>query len=356
MVCLGAAYFGSNPKSNLVLKFRELIMQDQAMQQIIRRTRTDRPLRRGRLSRRECTHFFGIVIASFCLATPQVLGDEPEASDRTAIPLQNAILKTIVNVTIAAEAQGVLEKVPIDIGTSVVPDAPLASIRDDAVRVQLTHAELELVLAEQKSNSEIDVLVTTKSAAVAENEYRRALEANRSVPNTYPPNEIDRLKLVFERTQLEVRRAQEQRDQLKIQTQLAKNRVDEIENVLRKHIVTAPTKGVVVSVEHRAGEWVEPGTPIATIVNLERLRVEGFVRETDASRIGIGDMADVIVEQRETSAREAGTVVFVSPDINSVSDLVRVFVDVENTNGQLRPGLRTTVTIQATVPTQENGT
>ncbi|TWU03606.1 efflux RND transporter periplasmic adaptor subunit [Neorhodopirellula pilleata] len=294
----------------------------------------------------KCVAWLSVVMVTIGSTTPYVFGEESELSGRIMISLQNAILKTIVTVTVAAEAQGVLEKVPVDIGSSVVNGDQIASIRDDDVRVQLARAELELVLAQQKNNSEIDVLVTTKSAAVAENEYRRAIDANRSVPNTYPPNEIDRLKLVFERAQLEVRRAHEQREQLTVQTQLAKNHVDEIRTTLRQHVMAAPTQGVIVSVEHRAGEWVEPGTPIATIVNLERLRVEGFVKEADAGRIAIGDTAEVFVQQSETAVRAKGTVIFVSPDINPVSDLVRVFVDVDNAGGRLRPGLRTTVSIQ----------
>lgn len=321
-------------------------MYDQDFQRVSRRNRPVTWSRYVALRRVGNVALLCIVIAAIDSATPGVFSDEPELSDRTSIPLQNAILKTIVTVTVSAEAQGVLEKVPVDIGSSVVPGDQLASIRDDDVHIQLARAELELNLAQQKSNSDIDVLVTTKSAAVAENEYHRAMDANRSVPNTYPPNEIDRLKLVFERSQLEVRRAHELREQLTVQTQLAKNHVDEIRTTLRKHVMNAPTQGVIASVEHRAGEWVEPGTPIATIVNLERLRVEGFVKETDAGRIEIGDMAEVIVQQRDTAIKLGGTVVFVSPDINSVSDLVRVFVDVDNTGGHLRPGSRTTVNVQ----------
>jgi len=279
------------------------------------------------------------------LAVPHSRADEGELSDGPTISLQNAILKTIVNVTVAAEAQGVLEEVPFDIGTDVMPGDRLAKIRDDDVRVQLARAQLELTLAEQKSQSKIDVLVTTKSAAVAENEHSRALDANRTVPNTYPPNEIDRLKLVYERTQLEVLRAEEQRAQLLVQTQLAQNRVAEIETTLRKHTITAPTEGVIVSVEHHAGEWVEPGTPIATIVNLDQLRIEGFVKATSASGVKIGDRALVNVQDDDDIKRLEGRVVFVSPDVNPVSDLVRVFVDVDNAEGELRPGLRTTVSI-----------
>lgn len=279
------------------------------------------------------------------IAVQMSYGDDNALPDRPKITLQNAILKTIVTVTVAAEATGVLEEVPVDIGTLIEPGDCIAKIRDDDVLVQLSRAQLELTLAQQKSESDIDVLVTTKSEAVAENEYLRALDANRTVPNTYPPNEIDRLKLVYDRSELEVRRAEEQRVQLSVQTQLAQNKVSEIETTLRKHTIDASTEGVIVSVEHHSGEWVEAGTPIATIVNLKQLRVEGFISATDATGIGVGDQAQVEVQFSKEAKRFAGRVIFVSPDVNSVSDLVRIFVDVDNTDGQLRPGLRTTVSI-----------
>ena len=287
------------------------------------------------------------LMTSICLgvSVPISHGDENNLRGKKAITLQNAILKTIVTVTVAAEATGVLQEVPVDIGTLIRPGDSIAKIRDDDVRVQLSRAQLELKLAAQKSQSDIDVLVTTKSEAVAKNEYLRALDANLTVPNTYPPNEIDRLRLVYDRSRLEVRRAEEQRVQLSVQTQLAENRVDEIKTTLRKHTIDASTEGVVVSVEHHAGEWVEAGTPIATIVNLKQLRVEGFVSATDTTGIAVGAPAKVEVQFSEEKRRFDGRVIFVSPDVNSVSNLVRIFIDVENPEGQLRPGLRTTVSV-----------
>lgn len=345
MVCVGTSYSGSDPATTLVLicKDNDMSNPDSHRRELHSMIQTKRrsPVWR-RVNGPTWLLFLGMV---FAIAVPRSRGDEGESARSPGISLQNAILKTIATVTVAAEAKGVLEAVPIDIGANVVPGDRLATIGADDIVIQLERAQLELTLAQQKSESEIDVLVTTKSAAVAENEYLRALAANRSVPNTYPPNEIDRLKLVFERTQLEVRRAEESRAQLLVQTQLAENQVAEIEISLRKHTITAPTDGVVVSVEHHAGEWVEPGTLMATIVNLERLRVEGFVDATASTAVKIGDRAQVEVQYDEQIKHFDGRVVFVSPDVNSVSDLVRVFVDVDNRKGQLRPGLRTTVSI-----------
>lgn len=267
---------------------------------------------------------------------------QPVRSDGP-IQLRNAILKPVGVTTISAEVTGILEALPIDLGTSIQPGDELARIRQDEILNRLQRAKLELALATEKCVSTVDLQVTQKSAAVAENEYRRAQEANRDVPNTYPPNEIDRLQLVFERSELEVQRAEEQRAQLKLQQQLAQNQVQEMELTLRNHRVLAPSPGVVVAVERAIGEWVEPGTAIATIVNIQKLRIEGFVTATEAMGIDIGDPARVEVRAQPDREPITGRVVFVGLDVNAVSDLVRVYVDIDNPSQSLRPGLKTLV-------------
>ena len=61
---------------------------------------------------------------------------------------------------------------------------------------------------------------------------------------------------------------------------------------LKKHRITSPLDGVIVQLYRKPGEWVSPGDPIARLVRMDRLRVEGFVdaskylpEEIDGSRV-----------------------------------------------------------------------
>jgi multidrug resistance efflux pump len=222
----------------------------------------------------------------------------------------------------------------------------LARIRDVAVRLQLERSQTTLEVARRKQENDIDEQIAVKSQAVAANEYQRAIEANKQLRNVYPPNEMDRLKLVLDRSELEVRRSAYQREIAKLETSLAQAEVQQNQELLLRHSITAPCAGMVVAVEKRIGEWVEPGTVVVKIVELDRLRIEGFMNAADAHPSRVGSKASVLVEIAGNKHQAEGELVFISPDANPVNGLVRIFIEVDNREQKLRPGLRPTVQLQ----------
>jgi multidrug efflux pump subunit AcrA (membrane-fusion protein) len=169
------------------------------------------------------------------------------------------------------------------------------------------------------------------------------MDANSRVNNVYTPNEIDRLKLILDRSVLEMQRAEYLREVARLETTLAEAEVRQNQELLLRHRVIAPCAGMVVAVEKRVGEWVEPGTVVARIVEIDRLRVEGFLNAADADPRWIGTKAMVRVDFAGSTLETEGELVFISPDANPVSGQVRVFIEVENQEQKLRPGLRPTV-------------
>jgi HlyD family secretion protein len=65
----------------------------------------------------------------------------------------------------------------------------------------------------------------------------------------------------------------------------AKASVDRLEAELVKYRITAPIDGMVISRQVDPGETITPGSPLVTIVDLSRLRVEAEVDEFDIARI-----------------------------------------------------------------------
>lgn len=55
----------------------------------------------------------------------------------------------------------------------------------------------------------------------------------------------------------------------------------------------APFTGVVDKVEVELGEWVQTGTPIATVLALDPIVVRAEVSEVDIGFVGVGDQADI---------------------------------------------------------------
>lgn len=275
-----------------------------------------------------------LVMTMACLFSHQVCAeDDAKAAE---IQVESAILKTVETTVLSAEVAGIISVLDVKEGLVVEPGRELGRIRDEAVKLDLERAKTAIELAKKKQQSDIDQRLATKSQAVADNEYQRASAANLRVPDTYPPNEIDRLRLVADRAKLEVERAKYQRDLATMDVTLAEHEYRKFYELYLRHKIKAPSAGVVVSIDKHLGEWVEPGTPLLTIVRTDLLRVEGFVTAEQAARIQVGDEAEVSLDALRANAK----VVFISPDTNPVNSQVRVFLEFENTKVEFRPGLR----------------
>jgi RND family efflux transporter MFP subunit len=72
--------------------------------------------------------------------------------------------------------------------------------------------------------------------------------------------------------------------------------VEQIEAQLAKRRIVAPIDGTVTARYVEPGETVQPGTPLVTIANLERRRVEAEVDEFDAGRVTVGTPVTITAE------------------------------------------------------------
>jgi RND family efflux transporter MFP subunit len=76
----------------------------------------------------------------------------------------------------------------------------------------------------------------------------------------------------------------------------AKAAVDRLEAESAKYRIMAPIDGVVTARHAEPGETVTPGSSLATIVDLSRLRVEAEVDEFDIAGVALGAKATITVE------------------------------------------------------------
>ncbi|MEO8269017.1 MAG: efflux RND transporter periplasmic adaptor subunit [Aureliella sp.] len=286
--------------------------------------------------------------------------ERSEISTPAAIELEGAILKTIDATTLAAQVAGPLRELLVKEGDIVKANQALGKISDDALRLELEQLKTQIAVAQKKQANDIDQRLAEKSLQVARTEYERALNANARVPDTYPLNEIDRLRLLADRAHLEVERAEYEQELATFDVTLAQGNYRQTYERYSRHQLAAPADGVVVSVEKRAGEWVEPGTDLLRIVRIDKLRVEGFIFSHQATSQLVGRSARIALADRQASEivdspTWQGRVVFVSPDVNPVNSQVRVFIEVDNPAGELRPGLRVQAQIESPIDGPADG-
>jgi multidrug efflux pump subunit AcrA (membrane-fusion protein) len=108
--------------------------------------------------------------------------------------------------------------------------------------------------------------------------------------------------------------------------------------------VVAPMAGYVSDRPADVGEYISPQQKVATIVNINPLRVKIDVPEQAIPQIHQGESVSVSVSGY-TDRTYSGHVARISPNVTATSRTLTVEADVDNPNGELKPGQFATIRI-----------
>jgi RND family efflux transporter MFP subunit len=119
----------------------------------------------------------------------------------------------------------------------------------------------------------------------------------------------------------------------------AQNELDAAKVQRARRQILAPFDGTVVQIFVRLGEWVEPGQKALRIVDTSRLKAEGFLPANTADAKLVGTPVRLTLDLAgEQAAAFDGTIAFVSPEVDPINGQVRVWAEIDNRAGRLRPG------------------
>lgn len=258
--------------------------------------------------------------------TPRVVAKQAD----DVIAVNNCFLNMIDKITVAAGRGGVLAFVRPEEGHEVKMGEQVAKVKDEVAAAQFATAD-------KQAKNDIEIRFAEKSAEVAMVEYQKALNANQVLPGTNTIIEMKRLKLAWERAELQKENAEKEHD-------IAKSKRDEAGELLQTHVVESPIGGVVTKVYKHTGEAVREGDAIIDVVNTDRMRVSGYVPFKDVSRIRIGDKVVVKLEIRDADVPEEqerfeGRITFIDRTVTKVTNpQIKIFAEVINREGILRDG------------------
>ena len=288
------------------------------------------------------------VILSLLLVVGQpptaISNAKPPASGAVA-RAQSATLALINEAQVPAANAGVLMEISVREGDMVQKGAPVAKVDSREAEVKLRLAQYEPSAAAEEAKNDVRVRAAAAAHRVAEAELAQAKATRARAPNSVSETEVRRLELSAERYKLEIEVAEKELSIARIKEQSGEAQVDQAELELDKLSVEAPLDGAVVQVYKNVGEWVNPGDPIARIVRMDRLRVEGDVSASLYSPDElVGRPVTIEVRlPRDRVVRLQGEVTFVSPLVDLAGDF-QVWAEVDNReeNGfwLLRPGLQ----------------
>ncbi|QEG21104.1 efflux RND transporter periplasmic adaptor subunit [Mariniblastus fucicola] len=267
---------------------------------------------------------------------------ESESATQDKIKIDAAQLQLIVNVEVAARDAGIVESINITEGNLVKTGDAIATLDRESAMASANVAASELDIAKEENENDIDLRYAKVSKDVSGKVYQRSVNAANQFAKSVSKTELERLKLEYERARLSGEQAERSAVVNELTVELKKSQMELAEVQLRNREIRSPTSGMVVQVYQQVGEWVQPGEPIARVIDLSKLRVSCRCYLEDASPESIAERATFTHRGRQYPA----VVVFTSPEIDpDVQDFI-VWAEVENATGELKPGMRGSIELQ----------
>lgn len=231
--------------------------------------------------------------------------------------------------------RGTISEVAVKPGDTVKAGDRLVRLDD---RVQLRAVELSRIQAEDTSK----VRMATVALEYREQELQM-FEKTKSAAAGNPA---------------ELREARYRRDSSIIELEAAQYaaRADQVvllreQARLEEMRIVSPIDAIVLDVHKRAGETVDEGTTVVTLISVDPLWLDVNVPTKMAGSIEVGQKASVEWEDIDAVPAMPGTVIFKSPAAHLGARQVQVRVEVPNP-GKVPGGLHGNITFQHPPPTR----
>jgi len=241
---------------------------------------------------------------------------------------------------VAAQREGVIEKLELDMGMVVKKGGVIGYLHRESADLAVEKAKIAVrsMAAEQKAVAQRElafaVLATSqrlnqRSKDMVSKEEMQKAEAEVKVAEAMRLEAIEKRKLDFAELRL-------------------------AEQAVKEHKITAPFDGIVLERLKNQGESVRANEAVVRLGNMDKLRGWAYVPLDYAYRVKEGQIvelqprlvglrgAPLAIEQKKFR----GKITFVDPQIQAVGEeAVRVFAEFDNKDHELRPGLKAVMTI-----------
>lgn len=262
---------------------------------------------------------------------------------------------------ISAITSGRVERILIEPGAEVTAETPLFVLSNPEVQLHSMEAERQLATARAnlvslQATLENQQLNQESALAGVRTEYREAVrqaDANRALAERglIPTLDLRRTEDVVtqldERLELEEKRLEFLRASMQAQLSAQRSEIERLESLsdlqqsyVESLAVMAGAAGILRELTLQEGEWVNPGTRVAVVVQPDRLKAELRIPETQVRDVALGQ--SVSIDTRNGII--AGRVSRIDPAV--VSGTVTVDVALE---GELPRGVRPDLSVDGTI-------
>ena len=249
-------------------------------------------------------------------------------------------------VTVSSQAAGNLDDITVDVGSAVRRgqaigriDARESNIKVEQAEATLRQAEARLGLA-PGGRLEPERTPDVRQAKAALERARYDLNAARNLVDNgdISKQQLDVYQKTFEQTEARYQAALENVRNLAAQIEEKRAALALVKKQLGDTAIASPINGVVKEKLASRGEYMQPGKPIVTIVQINPLRLKLEVPEAFAANIKAGQEVSLRVDTFG-DRQFKGTIRRINPSVDEKNRSLVAEAEVRNDGGLLRPGM-----------------
>jgi len=268
------------------------------------------------------------------------------SAESKIIPVQFVQVTLLDEADLAAPESGRCFELLVKEGQLVKQGDLLVRLEDTQEKIDVARATKELEIANLKSKNEIEIEIAQKADGAAKSKLKRSEISREKYPKSIPEEEIEELRFLSQKTESEIAKAKFAMELAQLEAELADKKLLSAKDKLDRRQVRAPFNGMIVEVDANQGEWVETGRKLVRLVRLDRLRVAGFVHAKHLPDELLGQNAKLTAVREGRDNLEFDVKIeFVSPEVNPLSEERRIWVEIDNSQGTLFPGISVTLEI-----------
>jgi len=132
--------------------------------------------------------------------------------------------------------------------------------------------------------------------------------------------------------------------QASIEAQIA-NVISQLKNIeldIKKTFINSPFTGIISDKMVEESEYITPGSLLFTIIDLNPIKVQGYLSEFDVNKVNLSTKA---VIENTNGIKKEGKISFISPSAETSTRTFEITIEADNSDLSFKSGITTKITI-----------
>jgi len=121
-----------------------------------------------------------------------------------------------------------------------------------------------------------------------------------------------------------------------------KSQLKNIELDISNTFINAPFSGIISDKMIEESEYITPGNPMFTIIDLNPIKIQGYLSEFDVNKVNLGTKAII---ENTNGVKKNGIISFISPSAETSTRTFEITIEADNSNLSFKSGITTKITI-----------